>query len=89
MLSSNGDVSNSSLIGELDPQAAACVSHSANQRGETDASERMRDFGEGLRHATGWRIALRPAAIGVVIEVSEGLWKKYRPLFAEAKMYGN
>ena len=89
VLSSNGDVSNSSLIGELDPKQQLAFDL-VNQRGETDASELMRDFGEGLRHATGWNNRLASlAAIGVVIEVSEGRSKKYRPLFAEAKMYGN
>jgi hypothetical protein len=83
-LSTDGEVSNSSLIGALDPKQQLAFDL-VNQRGETDASELMRDFGEGLRHATGWNNRLASlAAVGVVIEVSQGRSKKYRPLFAEA-----
>jgi hypothetical protein len=83
-LAPDGEVSDSSLIGALDPKQQLAFDL-VNQRGETDASELMRDFGEGLRHATGWNNRLASlAAIGVVIEVSQGRSKKYRPLFAEA-----
>jgi hypothetical protein len=88
-LSPEGEVSNSCLIGALDPKQQLAFDL-VNQRGETDASELMRDFAEGLRHATGWNNRLASlAAIGVVIEVSQGRSKKYRPLFAEASSHGN
>jgi hypothetical protein len=83
-LASNGKVSDPMLIGELDPKQQLAFDL-VNQRGETDASELMRDFGEGLRHATGWNNRLASlAALGVVIEVSQGRSKRYRPVLAGA-----
>ena len=83
-LSPEGKVSDPALIGTLDPKQKLAFDL-VNQRGETDASELMRDFGEGLRRATGWNNRLASlAALGVVIEVSQGRSKRYRPVFAEA-----
>jgi hypothetical protein len=84
LLSSDGKVSNPALIGSLDPKQQLAFDL-VNQRGETDASELMRDFGEGLRRATGWNNRLASlAALGVIIEVSQGRSKRYRPVLAGA-----
>jgi hypothetical protein len=84
LLSSDGKVSNPALIGSLDPKQQLAFDL-VNQRGETDASELMRDFGEGLRRATGWNNRLASlAALGVIIEVSQGRSKRYRPVLARA-----
>jgi len=81
-LSHEGHVSDAVLIGNLDPKQRLAF-ELVNTRGETDAGELMRDFGEGLKHATGWNNRLAAlAALGVVIEVSHGRAKRYRPLFA-------
>jgi hypothetical protein len=84
MLSPDGQVSDATLIGTLDPKQQLAF-ELVNRRGETDAGELMRDFGEGLKHATGWNNRLASiAALGVVVELSQGRAKRYRPLFAGA-----
>jgi len=77
-------VSDPVLLGNLDPKQQLAFDL-VNQRGETDATELMRDFGEGLKSATGWNNRLASlAALGVVIEVSQGRSKRYRPVLVEA-----
>ena len=84
ILSPEGKVSDPVLLGNLDPKQQLAFDL-VNQRGETDATELMRDFGEGLKSATGWNNRLASlAALGVVIEVSQGRSKRYRPVLVEA-----
>jgi len=83
-LSGEGKVSDASLIGTLDPKQRLAFDL-VNVRGETDAGELMRDFGEGLKSATGWNNRLASlAALGVVMEISEGRSKRYRPVLLGA-----
>lgn len=71
------------LLGELDPKQGMTFKL-VQQHGETDAGELMRKYGksEGMRHATAWNNRLASlAALGLVMELSEGRAKRYRPLF--------
>jgi hypothetical protein len=73
----------SELLGELDPKQRMTFKL-VREHGETDAAELMRMYGEseGLKHATAWNNRLSSlAALGLVVELSEGRAKRYRPLF--------
>jgi hypothetical protein len=78
-----GTVTSTSTIGALDPKQQLTFEVVA-ERGETDAAELMRDRDDGLKTATGWNNRLSSlAAMGLIIEVSRGRSKRYRPLFSE------
>ena len=70
-------------LGQLDPKQLLTFDLVC-QLGETDAGALMRDYGEseGVKHATAWNNRLATlAALGLVIEKSQGRAKRYRPLF--------
>jgi hypothetical protein len=82
-LDAAGGVVEPRLIGDLDPKQRITFDL-VHRRGETDAGELMRTHGEseGLKHTTAWNnrlVAL--AARGLVMEISQGRAKRYRPLF--------
>lgn len=82
-LSKNGTVSQATPLGELDPKQRITFDL-VHEHGETDAGALMRDYGEseGLRHTTAWNNRLASlAALGLVVEQSQGRAKRYRPLF--------
>jgi hypothetical protein len=77
------------LLGKLDPKQRLTFDL-VQQRQETDAAELMRVHGknEGVQQ-TAWNNRLSAlASLGVVIELSEGRAKRYRPLLAGA-IYGS
>jgi hypothetical protein len=82
-LDANGTVSNVTLIGELEP-AQRRTFDLVRERGETDASELMHEFGkkEQITRTTAWNNRLTSLAfIGLLVELSQGRAKRYRPLF--------
>jgi hypothetical protein len=81
-LSSNGIVSDSRLAGELDPKQRITFDL-VQDRGETDAAELMREHGEGEGvKQTAWNNRLASlAGLGLVIEISQGRAKRYKPVF--------
>jgi hypothetical protein len=77
-----GRVSQPALIGDLDPKQKITFDL-VRERGETDASELMRDYGEqeGVKQ-TAWNNRLVSlAALGLIIEITQGRAKRYKPLF--------
>jgi len=71
--------------GKLDPKQRLTF-ELVHERGETDASELMRAYGdrEHLRHTTAWNNRL--AALvgrGLLMEITQGRAKRYRPIFGE------
>jgi hypothetical protein len=85
-LADDGTVSDPAPLGELDPKQRMTFDL-VLQRGETDAGALMREFGvsEGVKHTTAWNNRLASlAALGLVIEQSQGRAKRYRPLFEGA-----
>lgn len=84
-LDENGHPYEHHLIGELDPKQKFTLD-AVQKRGETDAAELMRDYGanEKTTVQTAWNNRLSALAnLGLVIELSQGRAKRYRPLFAE------
>lgn len=88
-LSESGTVSDVSLIGQLEP-----VQHRTfdlvRKLGETDASELMRAHGATDRttRTTAWNNRLTSLAfLGLLVEVSQGRTKRYKPLFGDMQ-YG-
>jgi hypothetical protein len=82
-LSESGAVSEATLVGSLDPKQRRTF-ELVHQLGETDAGSLMRKFGEseGLSHATAWNNRLTSlASLGLIMEVSDGRAKRYRPIF--------
>jgi hypothetical protein len=82
-LAESGKVSDIQLIGELEPIQRKTLDH-VRQLGETDASELMRTHGAEDRtsRTTAWNNRLTALSLlGLLIEVSQGRAKKYRPLF--------
>lgn len=82
-LGEGDSVIEATLLGELDPKQRMTFDL-VREHGETDAGELMREYGqsEKLRHATAWNNRLASlAALGLVVELSEGRAKRYRPLF--------
>lgn len=80
-----GSVTQAAPIGELDPKQQLTFDL-VRKHGETDAAALMRAYGEeeGTKHATAWNNRLSAlAALGLVVEVSQGRAKRYRPLFEE------
>lgn len=85
-LADDGTVTGAAPLGELDPKQRMTFDL-VLQRGETDAAALMREFGEseGVKHTTAWNNRLASlAALGLVIEQSQGRAKRYRPLFEGA-----
>jgi len=85
-LDKGGNVVEAGLIGDLDPKQRMTFDL-VHERGETDAGELMRAYGEseGLKHTTAWNNRLAAlAARGLLMEVSQGRAKRYRPLFEDA-----
>jgi hypothetical protein len=83
VLDEHGAVISTTPIGNLDPKQRMTF-EVVSERGETDAGELMRDNGDGLRHATAWNNRLASlASMGLIIEISRGRSKRYRPLFSE------
>lgn len=74
------------IIGELDPKQRITFDL-VHERGETDAAELMREHGgdEANRVTqTAWNNRLASlAGRGLVVELSQGRAKRYRPLFQE------
>jgi hypothetical protein len=82
-LDDHGAVISTSTIGALDPKQKMTF-EVVSERGETDAGELMREKDDGLKTATGWNNRLSSlASMGLIIEVSRGRSKRYRPLFSE------
>lgn len=80
-LANDGQVSEATLIGHLDPKQQVTFDL-VRERGETDAAELMRNYGEkeGVKQ-TAWNNRLAAlAALGLVVEISQGRTKRYRPL---------
>jgi hypothetical protein len=77
--------SNIEVLGDLDPKQKLTFDL-VRQRRETGAGELMRDFGdaEGVKHATAWNNRLSAlVARGLIVELSHGRAKRYRPLLSE------
>lgn len=77
------------ILGKLDPKQRLTFDL-VQRRQETDAAELMREHGEneGVKQ-TAWNNRLSAlATLGLVVELSEGRAKRYRPLLAGA-IYGN
>jgi hypothetical protein len=82
-LSPDGTVSKATPLGQMDPKQLMTF-ELIQERGETDAGELMREFGasEGVTRTTAWNNRLSSlASLGLVVEVSQGRTKRYRPLF--------
>jgi hypothetical protein len=82
-LDRKGLVSQPALIGDLDPKQKITFDLVC-ERGETDASELMREYGEseGVKQ-TAWNNRLVSlAALGLIVEITQGRAKRYKPLFA-------
>ncbi len=80
-----GTVTNAMPIGELDPKQRLTFDL-VREHGETDAGALMRAYGEGegTKHTTAWNNRLSAlAALGLVVEISQGRAKRYKPLFEE------
>ncbi len=69
-------------IGQLDPKQQLTFDL-VRRHGETDAGELMREYAEEkVKHATAWNNRLASlASLGLVVEVSQGRTKRYKPLF--------
>lgn len=88
-LDDQGNVTGETLIGRLDPKQRITF-ELVNRLGETDAGTLMREHSKDeVIKQTAWnnRLAML-ASLGLVVELSQGRAKRYRPLFAE-KAYGH
>lgn len=88
-LDERGTPSQAALIGNLDPKQKLTF-ELVNQKGETDASELMRDHGTGEAvKQTAWNNRLAAlASLGLIYEVSLGRAKRYKAVFGGA-IYGH
>jgi hypothetical protein len=87
-LDENGEPCRPRLVGDLDPKQRVTFDL-VRERGLTDAAALMREHGgnEGVKQ-TAWNNRLAAlAGLGLVVELSEGRLKRYRPLFMETE-YG-
>jgi len=83
VLNKEGSVVDATPIGELDPKQLFTFDL-VMAHGEVDAGMLMRSYGkkEGMKHTTAWNNRLASlAALGLVIEQSQGRAKRYKPLF--------
>lgn len=75
------------LVGDLDPKQRITFDL-VRQRGETDAAELMREHGKSEKKEVGqtaWNNRLAAlAGLGLVVELSQGRAKRYRPLLMES-----
>jgi hypothetical protein len=74
------------IIGELEAKQKLTFNLVKN-RGETDASELMRDHNasEGVKHQTAWNNRLAALCeLGLIVELKQGRAKRYRPLLVES-----
>lgn len=70
-------------LGDLDPKQQMTLD-AVRERGEIDAAELMRDFGktEGVNHTTAWNNRLAALSLkGLLMEITRGRSKRYRPVF--------
>lgn len=82
-LSESGKASDVQLIGDLEPIQRKTLEH-VRQLGETDAGELMRTHGADDRttRTTAWNNRLTAlSSLGLLVEMSQGRTKRYRPLF--------
>jgi hypothetical protein len=81
-LRDNGSVADPHIAGELDPKQSITF-NLVQERGETDAAELMREHGEGEGvKQTAWNNRLATLAnLGLVVEISQGRAKRYKPVF--------
>jgi hypothetical protein len=82
-LTESGTVNNVRIIGDLEPIQRRTFDL-VRQIGETDASELMRTHGSTDRttRTTAWNNRLTSLAfLGLLVEVSQGRAKRYKPLF--------
>lgn len=83
VLDEHENVASTSTIGSLDPKQKMTF-EIVSEYGETDAGELMRKNDDGLRHTTAWNNRLSSlASMGLIMEISRGRSKRYRPLFSE------
>lgn len=82
-LSSDGNVTDHRLAGELGPKQRTTFDL-VQALGETDAAELMKKHGDGeLAKQTAWNNRLATlASLGLVVEISHGRAKRYKPVFA-------
>lgn len=84
-LDENGEPHEARLIGQLDPKQRVTFDL-VRQRGETDAAELMREYGANEKPIaqTAWNNRLASlTSLGLLVELSDGRAKRYRPLFSE------
>ncbi len=85
-LGADGSAIGAAPLGELDPKQQQTFDL-VRKHGETDASALMRNYGEseGMKHTTAWNNRLAAlAALGLIVELSQGRAKRYRPLFGDS-----
>jgi hypothetical protein len=84
VLDENGNPQDSRIVGNLDPKQKFTFDL-VQQRGLTDAAELWREHGPNETVKTAWNNRLAALAnLGLVVELSEGRAKRYRPLFTES-----
>jgi hypothetical protein len=72
------------LVGELDPKQRLTFDL-VSERGETDAAQLMREHGGSEKTPTVWNNRLAALTnLGLLVELSHGRSKRYRPLLAES-----
>ena len=92
-LSESGTVSNVGLIGELEPvqrRTFELVRELIGKQADVDASVLMKKHGEtdGTTRTTAWNNRLTSLSfLGLLVEVSQGRTKRYKPLFGDIQ-YG-
>jgi hypothetical protein len=82
-LSESGTISNVTLIGQLEPIQKRTFDL-VQELGETDAGELMREHGaaDGTTRTTAWNNRLTSlTSLGLLVEISQGRTKRYKPLF--------
>ena len=89
ILDERGTPSQPLLIGNLDPKQKLTF-ELVNRKGETDASELMRDHSaDETVKQTAWNNRLAAlAGLGLIYELSQGRSKRYKALF-EGSVYGH
>jgi hypothetical protein len=84
VLDENGNPQESRIMGNLDPKQKFTFDL-VQQRGLTDAAQLWREHGPNETVKTAWNNRLAALAnLGLVVELSEGRAKRYRPLFTES-----
>jgi hypothetical protein len=83
-LDETGNPHESHIVGNLDPKQKFTF-ELVQKRGLTDATELWREHGAKETVKTAWNNRLAALAnLGLVVELSEGRAKRYRPLFLES-----